>query len=385
MGDESTRLRRWALIGLRVWVVIGVLILASAAGWALGRVLSALVPFGFGLLIVLLLRRPVDLLESRGLNRTGAVVVCYLAAFAGLAVALTFVIPPVYVQIVAFMQALPEWARRGFMLWNDYIADPRVGSGVPAWIQNAALALRDQVVAGAGKWSTIFAEAAVATGGSIAGGVVGFILALIIGFYALVDLRRVTEEIILLAGPSLREEMTHVFGTVSRVLGGWLRGTLIQSTVVAVLIALGLFVAGVRDYALAIGVLGGVFNVVPYAGPMMTALLAAAAGLFVSPWAALWAVVVVFVVMQIDSLFLAPRIMSEQVDLHPLLVILALLLGAALFGVAGMVLSVPVAAIIKGLFVYWYERRTSTRVCTDNGVLFRDSADTAPDGGAASE
>ena len=109
--------------------------------------------------------------------------------------------------------------------------------------------------------------------------------------------------------------------------------TLIQSAVVAVLFTIGLSIARV-PYALAIGVIGGLFNVVPYVGPVITGLLAAAAGLFVGPWTALWAVVIVVSVQQFDSLIMAPRIMSEQVDLHPLLVILSLLVGATLFKVS---------------------------------------------------
>lgn len=370
MPDDA-RIRRWSLLGLRVWTVIGVLILLAAAGWLFGAVFSALVPFGVGLVIVLLLRRPVEWLEKRRFNRTLAVAACYLAAVLVVSIVLTFIIPPIYGQVSAFIGAVPDYARRAYTLWDTMIVHPRSGVEVPAWAQSAAIGLRDQVVAGAGSWSSALAQTAVSTGGSIASGVLGFVLALIIGFYTLVDLPRLRDEVMLLAGPTWRDEMVHVFATVTRVLGGWLKGTLIQSTVVAALITAGLWLVGVRDYALALGVLGGVLNVVPYLGPVLTALLAAGAGLFIGGWTPLWAVAVVFAVQQFDSLVMAPRIMGEQVDLHPLLVMLALLVGATLFGVPGMVLSVPVAAILKGLFVYWFEKRTSRQIRTEDGALFR--------------
>jgi predicted PurR-regulated permease PerM len=317
----------------------------------------------------------VEWLERRGLNRTLAVIACYLAAVAAVAVLLTFIVPPIYTQIGAFVAALPDYARKAYTLWDQMIVHPRSGVAAPSWLQTVALSLRDQAVAGAGRWSSVLAETAVSTGGSIAGGVIGFVLALIIGFYTLVDLPRLRDEVMLLAGPEWRDEMVRVFATVTRVLGGWLKGTLIQSTVVAVLLTVLLWVVGVRDYALAIGVLGGMFNVVPYVGPVLTAVLAAGAGLFVGGLTPLWAIAAVFAVQQFDSLFMAPRIMGDQVDLHPLLVMLALLVGATLFGVPGMVLSVPVAAIIKGLFVYWFEKRTSRQICTDDGALFRTPKD----------
>jgi predicted PurR-regulated permease PerM len=375
MPDEVVRLRRWGRIAVQVWAAIGILILVGVAGWLIGAVFSALVPFGIGLVIVLLLRRPVEWLERRGLPRLAAVIACYLAAVIAVAILLTFIVPPIYAQIGAFVAALPDYARKAYTLWDQTIVNPRSGVAAPAWLQSTALSLRDQAVAGAGRWSSVLAETAVSTGGSIAGGVIGFVLALIIGFYTLADLPRLRDEIMLLAGPEWRGEMVRVFATVSRVLGGWLKGTLIQSTVVAVLIAVGLWLVGVRDYALAIGVLGGMFNVVPYVGPVLTSVLAAGAGLFVGGWAPLLAVGVVFLVQQFDSLFMAPRIMGDQMDLHPLLVMLALLVGATLFGIPGMVLSVPVAAILKGLFVYWFEKRTSRQICSDDGALFRTPKD----------
>jgi len=89
---------------------------------------------------------------------------------------------------------------------------------------------------------------------------------------------------------------------------------------------------------------------------------------------------VVLVVQQIDSLVTAPRIMSDQMDLHPLLVIFSLLVGASLFGVWGMVLSVPVAAFVKGMFVFIVEKRTERQITSDDGVLFPTAKEDLTDG-----
>jgi len=359
---------RWKQTFFRAWGLIGVLILIGGAGMLVGRVSSALVPFGVGLLVVLLLRRPVEWLSGR-MSRTLAVALCYLAAIIVAGIALVFIIPPAYAQIVAFANALPGYVQQAYKLWDAWVVNPRAGTGLPTWLTDAVLALKDQVVASAGTWSTAIASMALATGSSIATGVVEFALALIIGFFTLVDLPRLQNEILVLAGDRWREEITHLTATLTRVMGGWVRGTLIQSAVVATLISIGLAVIGV-PYSLAIGLIAGVLNIVPYLGPAITALLAAIAGLFISPWAAVWAVVVVFAVQQLDSLVMAPRILGDQVDLHPLLVVFALLVGASLFGVPGMVLSVPVAAIIKAMFVFWYEKRTARQITTEDGVLF---------------
>jgi predicted PurR-regulated permease PerM len=104
-------------------------------------------------------------------------------------------------------------------------------------------------------------------------------------------------------------------------------------------------------------------------------LLAATAALFVSPWTAVWALAVVVAAQQLDSLYLAPRVLGHQMNLHPLLVVSAFLVGASLFGVTGMVLSVPVAAIAKAMFVFWYEKRTARQITTEDGVLFPTAKD----------
>jgi predicted PurR-regulated permease PerM len=367
--ERPSPAERWKQTFTKAWAMIGVLILLGALGWLLSRVSSALVPFGIGLLVVLLLRRPVDWLGTR-MSRTLAVALCYLIGIVAVAVALTFLVPPVYAQIVAFVNALPGYVEQAYKLWDAWVVNPKASAGIPEWLQNAVLSLKDQVVASAGTWSSAIAETAISTGSSVATGVIEFALALIIGFFTLVDLPRLGDEIYTLAGPRWRDEIRHFSATLSRVMGGWLKGMMIQSAVVAVLVTIGLALIGV-PYSLALGLIAGVLNVVPYLGPAITALLAIAAGLFVSPWAAVWALVVVFAVQQLDSLVMAPRIMGEQMDLHPLLVVFSLLVGASLFGVVGMVLSVPVAAIIKAMFVFWYEKRTERQLVTEDGVLFR--------------
>ena len=84
------------------------------------------------------------------------------------------------------------------------------------------------------------------------------------------------------------------------------------------------------------------------------------------------------VVQQIDGLAVAPRLMGDQLDLHPLLIILSFLVGATLFGIPGMILSVPVAAVIKGVFVYWVERAPARPIFSEDGVLFRRRRTSAP-------
>ena len=367
MTEQATQAERWRRTFFRAWALIGLLILLVALGWVMARMSSAIIPFAIGLLVVMLLRRPVDWLAAR-MNRTVAVIVCYLVVIVTFVIGLTFIVPPVYSQIVAFTNALPGYVQEAYRLWDTMVVHPQAG-GTPGWLQTVVLALKDQLVASAAGWSAAIASSALSTGGSIASGAFDFVLAMVIGFFALVDLPRLRTELYSLAPASWRDDIAHFATTLSRVLGGWLKGTMIQSAVVAAIAAIGLTIAGV-PYALALGVLAGVLNIIPYIGPAIALLLALAAGLFVSPGTAVWAVVAVIAAQQVDALYLAPRILGKQVDLHPLLVMFAILTGAALFGVAGMVISVPVLAVAKAMFVFWYEKGDQRQITTEDGVLF---------------
>jgi predicted PurR-regulated permease PerM len=124
-------------------------------------------------------------------------------------------------------------------------------------------------------------------------------------------------------------------------------------------------------YALVLGIITFFFNYVPYIGPFTAGFIAGLVGLFVSPWTGLAAVLVIVVAQNFTDTVITPRVMSEQVDLHPIIVILSLLVGGTLFGIPGMLFAIPVAATGKGLFVYYYERRTQRPLSSQNGALFR--------------
>jgi predicted PurR-regulated permease PerM len=379
--DDGSRRERWTRVAVEVWAAIGILVLLAAASWLLGRLSSALIPFGIALIIVVLLRGPVDLLSSRRIPRGIAVALCYLGGLLVAALVFVFVVPVFAAQISAFAKALPDYLDKGYRLWTDVTA-PKGTPVVPGWVTTIVLNVKDSTVKSIGAWSGDGLSIAFAAGSQAVTLFIDVVLATIISFYTLLDLDKISEEAMRLVPQRFREEVTHGLSTVSRVLGGWMRGALLDSIVVGTLISVGLAVVGV-PYPVAIGMIGGLLNIVPYLGPVIAAVLAGLSGLVSGvPLMALWAVLVVFAVQQFDSLWLNPRIMSQNVDLHPVLVVFSLLTGATLFGVPGMLLAVPIAAIVKGLFVYYFERQTQQSLCTEDGALFKsrssDESDEQP-------
>lgn len=171
--------------------------------------------------------------------------------------------------------------------------------------------------------------------------------------YLLLDLPRVGQSL-LRAVPRpyqpLAEDLT---GKLERSVGGYFRGQLVIALSVGVLVGLGLTLLRV-PLALSLGVLAGVFNLVPYLGVVIATVpsLLLAAGL---GWPQTLGVVAVFtVVNQLEAHVLSPLVLGRATRLHPVTIVLAILLGARLFGLWGAVLAVPVTAFLKLLYDDFY-------------------------------
>lgn len=366
---------RWARILTVTWSLVGIGLLLIAAGWLFGQVAKALVPFALALVIVYVFRAPVLELERRGLSRGLSVALCYLVGFVIFGTILGFLVPVIVAQVRDFIIAFPDYYQRVndliFQLQERYQA-----LIVPAWVDDALANLQETVRQQSAAWSTALAREVFTVGGSAVSILGNLVLALVVGFWLLKDLPAIRREAAMLAGPTRRDEASMVMRKVSRILGGYLRGQLVLSVATAIIVATGLTIFGV-PYSLVIGLLAGVLNVVPWIGPAITAVIAGVAASFVGPAYILAGVGTSIAAQQITEIFIQPRVMADQVDLHPLLVIFSLLAGGTLFGFTGIILAIPVAAVAKGLFVHYFEKHTDSKISSDDGALFKTSADDA--------
>lgn len=369
MATPVTSRDRWLRVLIVAWAVIGLLLLVAAAGWLLGRLMPALVPFLLAIVLVFTLRAPVAALERRGMKRGLAVGLCYVIGFIVLGAMLGFLVPVLAAQVREFIVAFPGYYERASNLLLD-LQTRYEALIVPVWFEDALANLQASISAQSTEWSAALAKQIFSVGGSAVQLLGTSVLALVAGFWFLKDLPAINNEMLLLAGPGRREEASIVAGKVSRILGGYLRGQLVLSAATGIIVAVGLTVIGV-PYSLVIGLLAALLNVIPWIGPALTAIIAGIAAAFVGPVHVLGAVTVCVGAQQATEIFIQPRVMSEQVDLHPIVVIFSLLAGGTLFGFAGLVLAIPVAAIAKGLFVYYFEKYTDSRLTTENGALFR--------------
>lgn len=383
MSRTEHGLPKWAPTYFAVWAAIGVIILVLAAGWAFGRIAGALAPFILAFLIVFLLQGPVRALLRRGLSRPLAVTICFVFGIAILGVLITFIIPPMTREVVSFVNAIPDYLTIG----RDFLLDMQAQLGeivFPTWVRDAV----DNVSASLGRIfvsvGDILARGLVSAGSGIATVIFDLVMGGVVAFWVLKDLPKIRREMRTLAGDKYEDDLENLVGTVGRVVGGYLRGQTIASLFTGALAAVGLAVIGI-PYALVLGILTFILNYVPYVGPFVAGAVAAVVGLFVGPLQALLAIAIVVAAQQLTDIFITPRVMSEQVDLHPILVIFSLLVGGSLFGFWGMIFAIPFAATAKGLFVYYWEQRMDRPLATEDGALFKtpvacDDAEGEPSG-----
>ncbi len=377
MESNQGRLVRWRTLAYGAWAVIGVLVIMAVALWAIGRISGALVPFGLAFVFVFLTQGLVAALEARGMKRGVAVTACFAGAFVLVSLVVVFVFPLVGRELISFARAIPAYRDQAQAFIDGLLASRLLGDlrgiVVPVWLEDAASTISRSAAQVFVNIGNAIARGIVSTGSGLATVVFDLFLGAIIAYWTLRDLPKIRAELRVLAGDQYEDDLENLLSTVGRVVGGYLKGQTIASLVTGGLAGIGLAVIGV-PYALVLGFLTFVLNYVPYIGPLVSGLVASVVGLFVGWPQALGAIAVVVAAQQLTDLFVTPRVMSEQVDLHPTLVIFSLLVGGALSGFWGMILAIPVAATAKGLFVYYWERRTNRSLATEDGALFRSSA-----------
>jgi predicted PurR-regulated permease PerM len=186
------------------------------------------------------------------------------------------------------------------------------------------------------------------------GFLVELILVPVLVFYFLADGRTLRDEAKLLCPPRWCSRVARVMYDLDRVLDGYIRGQVIMCLIAWVLVTIGLVVLGV-PHPFALGLLAGLTRAVPIIGPLLGAIpIALVCLLFTQSLETTGILLALFTAMHfLESKVLLPRIIGHEVDLHPVSVILALLLGMELFGFVGVVLAVPFAALVKILLIEW--------------------------------
>ena len=305
------------------------------------RVRGVLTPFYFAFAIAYLGSPIVSLLEAKQVPRPLAILLLYAIFLVFVASVVYALLPSLQRELEHMLERLPETTRQLETLPQGFLSRWE-RRWLPASLQEAA----DLVIRQAQSWieGLAFRVAQVLMG--LLSRLADLVLAPFLAYYILKDRDRLAKASLSWLPTQARKDALELCSRVNKVVGRFVRGQLIVSVVVGGLVALGLSLLGVR-YALFLGVLAGLFDIIPYFGPVLGAIPALVLAFLRDPLTALWTLLMFVAVQQLEGSVLSPKIVGEQVGLHPLTVIFSVLAGGELLGVTGMLLAVPAAATVK--------------------------------------
>lgn len=191
--------------------------------------------------------------------------------------------------------------------------------------------------------------------GSIVGTLVNGIFILFLSGYFVVAADKINGELLRWLPASKRDRIAPLIRPIEARLGGYIRGQMLVSLAVGTIIGVGLALIGNKK-ALILGVLAGLLNLVPFVGSMITCVFAIIISFVQAPWMG-YATIGLFVIEQwLESNFIVPMLLGKQVDLHPLIVMLSVIIGGTLLGLGGALVAVPVATVTIFLAQEFYQK-----------------------------
>jgi len=296
----------------------------------------------FAIIIASAIDLPVRRLDKFKIPRILSVLFIYLIVL-GLLIGLLIVfVPSLAGEIKTFSQELPNYADKLYQnfqrLQDGSLKYQKLINEIQKILSSLGETLR-------GSASSILAKTF-----DIFGGIISFIIVIVISFYLAVQKNGIRN---LLQGITPKKHETYVLNLWERAqkkMGHWLQGQLFLAIVVGVLVYLGLSLLNIR-FALLLAIIAGILELVPYIGPVLSAVPAVILALFQGPFLlVVWVVVLYIVIQQLENYLLVPLIMKKAVGLNPVVVIIALLIGGKLLGILGILLAVPAAAVLAEFF-----------------------------------
>lgn len=330
-------------------------------GWVFYQLSPVLMPFFIAALLAYLGDPLVDKLETWKLSRTASVTVVFAVLFIGLSIMLLVMLPLLSAQVAKLFTNLP-----GYLTTTQALIEPwLVKAGLPTDVFN----FQTLKQALSSYWSEM---------GQMAGGVFSYmtrsgmvllqwvgnlVLIPVLTFYLLRDWDLLVARFRELLPRRYSGNFIQMSLECDDMLAGFIRGQLMVMLALAIIYTVGLSIIGL-ELALLLGVIAGVVSFVPYLGLIVGIALSGLAAFFqFGEWLPVVYVAIVFSVAQmIEGMVLTPRFVGERIGLHPVAVIFAVLAGGQLFGFTGVLLALPVAAVVMVLLRHAHERYISSHL-----------------------
>jgi len=202
-------------------------------------------------------------------------------------------------------------------------------------------------------------QRATTLGKSVLNIVLYFIVGPLLGVYLLMHAEKIKTTFMRIIPKKFKNNTAVVLDRINKVAGKYVRGQIFISIIIGILCTVVLLVLKV-DFAILLGFIAGILNIIPLLGPIIGAIPAALAALFISPLKALLVIVLFIAIQQIDNYVISPNVMKYQVGVHPGIIILSLMVGGGLFGIWGLIIAVPTVAVLQEILRYYLLEKNRT-------------------------
>ncbi len=338
--QHTTQLDQWTF--RRVVIATLALMGVGLGFWLLYRFYQVLFILFVAIILGTVIRPIATWLNRRGLSKVGGVVAVYVLLFALLTGFLLLLFPLVFDQGSAVVKDIPDYYQ-DLRTWVENSPNQLISSFsqyLPEVIPGFEISIQTDIEMLAS------AETALSYISSLFKVFFIMLVTLLLSFHWTLNGKRTIESLLILFPKNKREEHSEMIAAIESKIGYFIAGQGALCLVVGVMAIIGYTAIGLPN-AFVLGLVAGAFEAVPMVGPTLGAIPAGVIALSISPSLLVWVIVVTVIIQLAENNFLVPRIMRKAVGVNPFVSLLAIFAFSTLFGLAGALMAIPMAAIIQ--------------------------------------
>jgi len=288
-------------------------------------------------------------LERKNIKRLYAIILIYVIIALSIFILAIGIFPSTFKQFKHLLFSLPDMVRN-FVDYSESIRQnlftnvPFINQMITS-VNGQLVKIANTMLASSGTWIT----GMVAGISNFIGIIIQLILIPVITFYLLLEKDKILNAISKSVPDKYENFFVKVWKEIDESLSMFVRGRIIMAIFVGVATMIYLMVFRI-EFSFVIGVITCVADIIPYIGPFLGFIPAVLLALFKGPFTALWVAALFGFVQWLENNILGPKILGDSTGMHPLIVLILLIVGGGMFGVLGMIFSVPVAAVVKIIY-----------------------------------
>jgi len=308
------------------------------------KISKVAIPFLMAMVITYIFKPIINKFEGK-IPKNICIVCIYIAIILIVISFAIIAIPQIIGNIIAFVDAIPSIAIK----YQTYIArflnfmqsknwPPSFKAALFHEMQNAITTVQTIAIA--------LLKDIISHSANVFSAIMDLALSMIIAYYLIKDSETFKSSMLWLFPRRYKNRIMRVSKKINIVLENFIRGQLLTMFILGAIETLGLYLLKVK-YPLLLGILGGIANIIPFFGPIISAVPAVLIAFMQPGLKFIWVILFFIIVQQIDNTFISPHIVEGKLGLHPITTILAILVGGEFFGIIGVLIAVPTVAIIK--------------------------------------